>query len=75
MDLPGWVRKSANLHIQDGRHGTNIISYCIGNKPLIVEGGDFYICYANVRSSLVYMNSATLPVPRVSLPLQELFCL
>ena len=25
--------------------------YCIGNKLLIVEGGDFHICYANIRSN------------------------
>ena len=24
--------------------------YCIGNKLIIVEGGYFHICYANVRS-------------------------
>ena len=30
----------------------NPIVRCIGNKLLIVEGGDFHICYANIRSSL-----------------------
>ena len=45
-----------NLHIQDGRYGTSVIlphCYCIGNKILIVEGEEFHIRYANIRSSYV----------------------
>ena len=52
MDYAGGDKKSANLHIQDGRHVTYVIKphrYCIGYKTLIVEGGDFNIRYANVR--------------------------
>ena len=54
MDYPGYFRKSANLHIKDGHHGTSIIYfhrlYCIDNKLSIVEGGDFHICDPSARN-------------------------
>ena len=44
VDCPVSVWKLAKLHIKGGRHGTSVISphrHCIGNKLLIVQGGDF----------------------------------